>query len=242
MRREVRHETARVPFGSRSPGRRAAAAGHERRRGTHAAARPTPGPSCRPDGAGMEICDATACTFLASVAPRAQEESNWCWAACLEMAFSCLGNRVTQQTIVKATWGDIRNVPASPADIVKTVNREYVNILGGRFRPKAKLLDRTFTIFTNIGALAETFDHVAAGKPAIVGTLNPGGTGHATMLTHLSVRSKRRSRGSGALFRPRLRSLAGTRERGVHAGRLEPHPVHRPDRPSRRMTQVVMHL
>ena len=151
---------------------------------------PTPGPTCRPDGAGMEICDASACTFLASVAPRAQEESNWCWAACLEMAFSCLGNRVTQETIVKAAWGDIRNVPAMPADIVKTVNREYVNILGGRFRPKAKLLDRTFTIFTDIGALSETFDHVAAGKPAIVGTLNPVGPGHATMLTHLSVRRK----------------------------------------------------
>jgi hypothetical protein len=154
---------------------------------------PTRGPTCRPDGAGMEICDASACTFLASVAPRAQEESNWCWAACLEMAFSCLGNRVTQQTVVKAAWGDIRNVPASPAEIVKTVNREYVDILGGRFRPRAKLLDRTFTIFTNIGALSETFDHVAAGKPAIVGTLNGDGTGHATMLTHLSVRRKNRS-------------------------------------------------
>ena len=150
---------------------------------------PTPGPSCRPDlVVGMEICEAKACTFLASVAPRAQEESNWCWAACLEMSFSCLGNRVTQQTIVKAAWGDIRNVPASPADIVKTVNREYVNNLGGRFRPRAKLLDRTFTLFTDIGALGETFDHVAAGKPAIVGTVEPGGTGHATMLTHLSVR------------------------------------------------------
>ena len=146
------------------------------------------GPSCRPDGDGMEICEATACTFLASVAPNAQEESNWCWAACLEMSFSCLGNRVTQQNIVKATWGDIRNAPASPADIVKTVRREYVNNMGGRFRSKAQLLDRTFTIFTQMGALAETFEHVAAGKPAIVGTLNPDGTGHATMLTHLSVR------------------------------------------------------
>jgi|SRR5450432_2919416 len=148
----------------------------------------TPGPSCRPDGAGMEICEARACTFLASVAPHAQEETNWCWAACLEMAFSCLGNRVTQETIVKATWGDIRNAPLSPADIVKTVNREYVNNMGGRFKPKAKLLDRTFTIFTDIGAIGETFDHVAAGKPAIVGTLHPGGTGHATMLTDLAVR------------------------------------------------------
>lgn len=162
--------------------------------GIHVAAGPaaTPGPSCRPAGDGVEICEASACTFLASVAPHAQEETNWCWAACLEMAFSCLGNRVTQETIVQATWGDIRNAPLSPADIVKTVNREYVNNMGGRFKPKAKLLDRTFTIFTDIGAIAETFDHVAAGKPAIVGTLNPGGSGHATMLTDLAVRRANR--------------------------------------------------
>ncbi len=158
-------------------------------RGMRAAAGPAPhAPTCRPDGAGMEVCEAAACTFLASIAPAAQEETNWCWAACLEMSFSCLGNRVSQQNIVKATWGDIRNAPASPADIVKTVNREYVNNLGGRFRPKAQLLDRTFTIFTNMGALASTYDHVAAGKPAIVGTVNSDGTGHATMLTHMSVR------------------------------------------------------
>jgi hypothetical protein len=152
---------------------------------------PTPGPSCRPDlVAGMEICEASACTFLASVAPHAQEESNWCWAACLEMAFSCLGNRVTQETIVKAAWGDIRNVPATPAQIVKTVNRDYVNNMGGRFRPKAQLLDRNFTLFTKIGALSAAFDHVALGKPAIVGTMNPVGPGHATMLTHISVRRR----------------------------------------------------
>ncbi|MEO8432776.1 MAG: papain-like cysteine protease family protein [Acidobacteriota bacterium] len=154
---------------------------------------PTPGPSCLPDGTGGELCEARACTFLASVAPHAQEETNWCWAACLEMAFSCLNNRVTQENIVKATWGDIRNAPLSPANIVRIVNREYVNILGGHFRPKAKLLDRTFTIFTDMGAITETFDHVAAGKPAIVGTLNPDGTGHATMLTHLTVRRASRN-------------------------------------------------
>ncbi|MEO8432104.1 MAG: hypothetical protein ABI592_11395 [Acidobacteriota bacterium] len=150
---------------------------------------PARGPTCRPDGlAGMEICDARACTFLASVAPNAQENTNWCWAACLEMSFSCLGYRVSQQEIVKATWGDIRNAPASASDMVKSVQREYVDFIGDRFRPKAKLLDRTFTIFTLTGALSLTFEHVAAGKPAIVGTLNPDGSGHATMLTNLSVR------------------------------------------------------
>lgn len=147
------------------------------------------GPVCRPDAlAGMEICDAAACTFLTSVAPNAQEQSNWCWAACLEMSFSCLGHRLTQQTIVKATWGDIRNAPAAPADMVKTISREYVDTLGDRFHPKARLLDRTVTIFTLMAALSATFDHVGAGKPAVVATRNPDGSGHATMLTHLSVR------------------------------------------------------
>lgn len=156
---------------------------------TSAAVAARGGPSCRPDAiAGMEICDAAACTFLASVAPNAQEQSNWCWAACLEMSFSCLGYRVNQQTIVKAAWGDIRNAPANAADMVKTINREYVDVVGDRFRPKARLLDRTITLITLMAALSATFDHVAAGKPALVATLNSDGSGHATMLTHLSVR------------------------------------------------------
>lgn len=51
----------------------------------------TPAPSCAPDGAGGEICETKARTFLgwAAVAAHAQEEANGCWAACLEMDFSC---------------------------------------------------------------------------------------------------------------------------------------------------------
>ena len=146
------------------------------------------GPECRPDGPAMEICEARACTFLAAVAPRAQENSNWCWAACLEMSFSCLSHRVDQQTIVKAAWGDIRNVPAAPSEIVGSVQREYVDAFGSRFRLRARLLDRTITIITDLAAIGQTFEHVAAGKPAIVGTINPDGSGHATMLTSLTVR------------------------------------------------------
>lgn len=146
------------------------------------------GPECRPDGAGFEICEARACSFLASVAPNAQENSNWCWAACLEMAFSCLSHRVTQQTIVKTAWGDIRNVPASEREIVRTAQREYVDTFGTRFRAKARLLDRTITMITDMASLGQTFEHVGAGKPAIVGTWNADGSGHATMLTSLTVR------------------------------------------------------
>jgi hypothetical protein len=148
----------------------------------------TPGPLCRPDGVGMQICEGRSCVFLAAVAARAQEDSAWCWAACLEMAFSCLNHRVSQQEIVKATWGDIRNAPATPAQIVQTVDRDYVDALGSRFRPRARLVDRTFTIFTDLAALGRTFEHVAAGKPAIIGSVNGRGGGHATMLTTLTVR------------------------------------------------------
>jgi len=148
----------------------------------------TSGPLCRPDGAGMQICEGRSCVFLAAVASRAQENSAWCWAACLEMAFSCLNHRVSQQAIVKATWGDIRNAPATPAQIVQTVDRDYVDSLGSRFRPTARLIDRTFTIFTDFAALGRTFEHVAAGKPAIIGSVNGRGGGHATMLTTLTVR------------------------------------------------------
>jgi len=136
----------------------------------------------------MQICEGRSCVFLSAVASRAQENSAWCWAACLEMAFSCLNHRVSQQEFVKAAWGDIRNAPATPDQIVVTVNRDYVDVSGERFRPKARLVDRSFTVFTDLAALGNTFEHVAAGKPAIIGSVNGRGGGHATMLTSLTVR------------------------------------------------------
>jgi hypothetical protein len=161
----------------------------------------TPGPLCRTDGAGMEICEARSCAFVSSIMGQAQENSKWCWAACLEMAFYCLGHTVSQQTIVKATWGDIRNAPASPEQVVQTVNRDYVDAAGRRFRPKARLVDRTYGFFTNLTALGATFDHMSSGKPTIIGSISAGGTGHATMLTILTVR-----RALGAKTLPDFRS------------------------------------
>jgi len=148
----------------------------------------TPGPLCRPDGVGMQICEGRSCAFLAAVASRAQENSAWCWAACLEMAFSCLNHRVSQQAIVKATWGDIRNAPATPAQILQTVDREYVDGSGRRFRPTARLIDRTSNMFADLASLGRTFEHVAAGKPVIIGSVRGRDAGHATMLTTLTVR------------------------------------------------------
>jgi hypothetical protein len=148
----------------------------------------TPGPLCRPDGGSMQVCEGRSCVFLAAVASRAQENSAWCWAACLEMAFSCLNHRVSQQAIVQATWGDIRNAPATPSQIVQTVDRDYVDAAGSRFHPTAHLIDRTSTIFSDLASVGRTFEHVAAGKPAIIASMRSGGGGHGTMLTTLTVR------------------------------------------------------
>jgi hypothetical protein len=148
----------------------------------------SPGPLCRPDGPGMQICEGRSCVFMAAVASRAQENSKWCWAACLEMAFTCFDHHVSQEAIVKSTWGDIRNAPASVDMLVATLNREYVGARGERFHPQAQLIDRTTTVFSDMASLGRTFDHVAAGKPAIVASFTPRGTGHATMLIGLTVR------------------------------------------------------
>jgi len=148
----------------------------------------TPGPLCHPDGPGTQICEGRSCVFMAAVASRAQENSKWCWAACLEMAFTCFDHHVSQDAIVKATWGDIRNAPASPDQIVETLNREYVGSRGEHFRPKARLIDRTSSLFSDMASLGRIFDHVSAGNPAIIGSFTAAGTGHATMLIGLTVR------------------------------------------------------
>src|SRR5947209_15701476 len=46
-----------------------------------------------------------------------QQQSEWCWAACIEMVFRYYGYIVPQSKIVKDTWGSIVNMPGQPNQI-----------------------------------------------------------------------------------------------------------------------------
>ena len=69
-----------------------------------------------------------------------QQESEWCWAACLQMVFAYWGHRISQQEIVKQTWGVIANMPAQPYDIVRDLNRDWEDSSGDFTVPRGRIL------------------------------------------------------------------------------------------------------
>lgn len=104
-----------------------------------------------------------------------QQQSNWCWAACIAMVFDYNGHAVSQARIVKEAYGDIVNMPASTDTILRKLNRSWVDDDGddfavrsgrGRTTPQAAAHD------------------LAANYPLIIGTRN-----HAVVLTSLTYGS-----------------------------------------------------
>lgn len=51
-----------------------------------------------------------------------QRQSNWCWAACIQMVFNYHGLNVTQEALVYKIYGRLVNAPATPQQIMQAVN------------------------------------------------------------------------------------------------------------------------
>lgn len=133
---------------------------------------------------GVQDCTAgvESSSFDMTYAP--QEESQWCWAACVAMVFAHHGYRVSQTRIVQETWGDIYNLPAQPQHILMNLNRPWVDDYGRRF----SIQGSTFT--SNAMTAAQD---LARGIPLIIGS-GP----HAMVLTAVSYR--RHMSGNGQLL------------------------------------------
>ena len=101
-----------------------------------------------------------------------QEMSEWCWAACIQMVFAYWGHPITQQQIVKQTWGAITNMPAQPEQIVQDLNRDWVDSRGDEFTAEGDC-------FTANGVTAA--QDLAGDMPLIIGSM-----GHAMVLTAVS--------------------------------------------------------
>src|SRR5690348_17365423 len=80
---------------------------------------------CSPfNAAGVQQCEAgIESSILDVTASDTQHASEWCWAACIQAVFSYYGHEVSQERIVKESWGDIVNMPGSPSLIMRALNR-----------------------------------------------------------------------------------------------------------------------
>jgi hypothetical protein len=118
-----------------------------------------------------------------------QQQSEWCWAACIEMVFGYWGHPITQQEIVRQTWGVIANMPAQPLDIIRDLNRGWQDRNG-----------RQFTVLGDVFSAnsATAAQDLVAEMPLIIGSF-----GHAMVLTAVSYNRAQNSQGqvTGAVVR-----------------------------------------
>jgi len=118
-----------------------------------------------------------------------QQASEWCWAASIQMVFAYWGHVLSQQEIVRQTWGVLTNMPAQPGQLVADLNRRWIGSSGEAFTSAAD-------VFSANGATAA--QDLAGEMPLIIGSL-----GHAMVLTAVSYDRAPNGAGSvtGALVR-----------------------------------------
>jgi hypothetical protein len=106
-----------------------------------------------------------------------QEESRWCWAACIENMFAHYGHPVSQTRIVEEAYGDVRNIPAQAWQVSRSLNRSWTDDNGDRFRSR---LVAAYDHDADIVAISDAFiiDAIEHDRPLILGA-----RGHAVLLT-----------------------------------------------------------
>jgi Papain-like cysteine protease AvrRpt2 len=112
----------------------------------------------------VSVPQCTITTSLAFVTQR-QIWSEWCWAASLSMIFGAHGYDVPQAQIVKETWGHIVDLPGSPAQVIKDLNKTWTDVNGKQFLPSIPK-NRSMTGVTP----DDIEDDLLAGHPLMIGT------------------------------------------------------------------------
>ncbi len=104
-----------------------------------------------------------------------QQDTQWCWAACISMIFGYANHPVSQSRIVARAFGGLANWPAQPWQMLTALNIPWVDEHGRAFKPSATTVN-----------LATASRQLALDRPLIVGT-----QGHAMVLTAMDYRVNR---------------------------------------------------
>jgi hypothetical protein len=117
----------------------------------------------------VQYCDVGIQGFQAQQFAQQQYQSQWCWAAAISMIFAHYGHPVGQARIVQDAYGGIINMPGSPAAILSSLNRIWVDDRGVQFQVAANPFTANY-----LTAITDLRDN----HPQIIGAL-----GHAVVLT-----------------------------------------------------------
>lgn len=114
-----------------------------------------------------------------SVNGGSQVQSNWCWAACIQMVLNYHGLYVSQMDVVTKIYGSpYVNQPANEEQILTALSG-WAPDVRGRFSQ--------INAYGGYTSLEEIINGLSAKWPLIVGMSNPdGGVGHAYVLTAIN--------------------------------------------------------
>jgi hypothetical protein len=112
--------------------------------------------------------------YAAPLVEGRQRQSNWCWAATIQMVLNYHGLYVSQEQIVARVFGNLVNQPGSPDNIMRALSG-WAPDTRGRF-------SQIQALPYNIRG-SDVVNDLAYRWPLIVGLRQPGGIGHAYVLT-----------------------------------------------------------
>jgi hypothetical protein len=104
-----------------------------------------------------------------------QRQSNWCWAACVQMVLNYRGIPVTQEQVVQRVFGGaVPNLPGQPYQILQALSGWAFTRNGQRV-----MISSSPVVFNGSDIVRD----LAERWPIIAGVRMPGNTGHAFVLT-----------------------------------------------------------
>jgi hypothetical protein len=112
--------------------------------------------------------------FAAPAQAGRQRQSNWCWAASIQMLLNYHGLFVNQEQIVQRIYGAQVDFPADPPQILAALSG-WAPDTRGRY---SAIYASPYTF-----SGSQLVQDLAYRWPIIVGLRNPGGGGHAVVLT-----------------------------------------------------------
>jgi hypothetical protein len=134
-------------------------------------------PSIQPIAPGIWAAGIPSNEFEFFAAPETdghQRQSNWCWAACVQMVLNYRGVPVTQEQVVQRIFaGAVPNVPGQPNQILTALS-------GWAFTRNGQPVILRSSPFALDGS--EIVRDLAERWPIVVG-VNMGNSGHAYVLT-----------------------------------------------------------
>jgi len=134
-------------------------------------------PSIQQIGPGIWAAGIPSNEFEYFAAPETaglQRQSNWCWAACVQMVLNYRGVAVTQEQVVQRIFaGAVPNVPGQPNQILEALS-------GWAFTRNGQPVVLRSSPFAFDGS--EIVRDLAERWPIVVG-VNMGNSGHAYVLT-----------------------------------------------------------